>query len=155
MGREQTRLGIRLKPITFKQASAFIKDYHRHHSPARGWKYGVSVVNDEGDLVGVGIAGRPVSRILDDGTTLEVIRCCTTGTKNVASMLYGALWRAAKALGYRKMVTYILTSETGTSLKAAGWVEVADIRGKSWNSKQRRRVDKHPTGDKVRYEVAA
>jgi hypothetical protein len=77
-------------------------------------------------LVGVATVGRPVARQYDDGYTLEVNRTCTDGTPNANSMLYGAAWRAAKALGYRRLITYTQDGESGTSLRAAGWRVVAE-----------------------------
>ena len=99
-----------ITPITQRAAKAYIKKHHRHHQPPVGSVFQISVT--EGDLVlGVAMVGRPVSRHLDNGLTLEVNRMCTTGTKNVCSMLYGACWRVAKNLGYKKLITYILENE--------------------------------------------
>lgn len=82
---------VRLRPVTLREANAFVRTYHRHHGPVVGWKFGVGVEDEAGRLVGVAIAGRPVARMLDDGRTLEVLRCCTDGTPHVASMLYAAI----------------------------------------------------------------
>ena len=101
-----------LQPITFKEANEFIKEHHRHHLPPQGWKFGIAVNNGD-KVVGIVTVGRPVARQLDDGLTLEVTRCCTDGTKNACSMLYGAAWRAGKALGYKKMITYTLRDLQG------------------------------------------
>jgi|SRR5690606_38717306 len=98
------------------------------------------------------MVGRPVARHLQDGLTLEVNRLCTDGTKNVCSKLYSACWRVARELGYRRLITYILESEPGVSLKAAGWREVGVRGGGSWNSPTRPRVDKAPTEKKKLYE---
>lgn len=114
---------LSLQPITLREAAAFVRRHHRHHGPARGWRFGIAV-NDGEKVVGVAMVGRPVARGMDDGWTLEVNRCCTDGTRNAASMLYGAAARAARALGYRRLVTYTLASERGTSLRAAGWHEL-------------------------------
>ena len=111
---------LKLVPITFKKANEFVKQHHRHHKPVVGHKFSVACQND-GVLCGVAIAGRPVSRHLDNGFTIEVNRLCTDGTKNACSMLYSAVWRIAKPMGYKKAITYILESESGTSLRAAGW----------------------------------
>lgn len=84
-------------------------------------------------LVGVAIAGRPVARALDDGLTLEVARTCTDGTRNANSMLYGAIWQAARAMGYTRCVTYTQHDESGASLRAAGWVRSAQLAArKGW-----------------------
>lgn len=117
---------LRIVPVTLKIAKAFVKDNHRHNKGVTGWKFGVGLMMG-GRLVGVATAGRPVARHLNDGFTLEVNRTCTDGTPNANSMLYGAVWRAAKAMGYTKCITYTQADEPGTSLKAAGWVKVADL----------------------------
>lgn len=119
-------------PITLRQAQEFIAQHHRHNKPPVGWKFGVGLHVD-GELAGVATAGRPVARHYDDGLTLEVNRTCTDGTKNANSMLYGAIWRAAKAMGYRRCITYTQHDESGASLRAAGWVKVKDLEArKSW-----------------------
>lgn len=146
-------MSLQLQPITFKEASEFIRLHHRHHLPPQGHKFSIAVNNGE-KVVGVVTVGRPVARHLDDGWTLEVTRCCTDGTKNAASMLYGAAARAAKALGYKRLITYTLKREPGTSLKAAGWIALYDTRKeKSWDTPSRPRVDKHPTGQKTLWEA--
>ena len=94
--------------------------HHRHHKPVIGHKFSIGCEQD-GTLVGVVITGRPVSRYLDNGLTLEVTRLCTTGEKNACSMLYAAAARAAKAMGYHKIITYTLETESGSSIRAAGW----------------------------------
>lgn len=123
---------MRIVPVTLREASAFIAEHHRHNKPPRGWKFGVGLRVD-GELVGVATAGRPVARHFDDGLTLEVNRTCTNGARNANSMLYGAVWRAAKAMGYARCITYTQADETGASLRAAGWVKVKELapRG-SW-----------------------
>ena len=119
-------------PITLREASAFIAQHHRHNKPPRGWKFGVGLRAGDA-LVGVATAGRPVARHLDDGLTLEVNRTCTDGARNANSMLYGAVWRAAKAMGYRRCITYTQADETGASLRAAGWVKVRELPARgSW-----------------------
>lgn len=139
---------LNLQPITLAEANAFIKEHHRHHPPVVGWKFGIGA-NDGDNVVGVVIVGRPVARHFDDGLTLEVTRCCTDGTRNAASLLYGAAWRASKALGYQKLITYTLASEPGTSLKAAGWTVLHEVKGRSWSCPSRPRVDKHPLQHKL------
>jgi hypothetical protein len=106
--------GLSLQPITFAEACEFVRKHHRHHAPSVGWLFGCAV-NDGEKVVGVVMVGRPVARMLQDGYTAEVTRLCTDGTKNAASMLYGAAWRAAKALGYRRLLTYTLETEAGSS----------------------------------------
>ena len=128
--------------------------HHRHHKPPQGYKFAIGV-NDGENVVGVITVGRPVARHLDDGYTAEVTRCCTDGTKNACSKLYAAAWRASKAMGYTKLITYVLASESGGSLKASGWKVIGERGGGSWNSKSRPRVDKHPTEVKTLWSKAA
>ena len=142
---------IELRPITQPDAFAFIAQHHRHHRPPVGALWWQAVHDDAGQLVGVAISGRPVARALDDGLTVEVTRLCTDGTPNACSMLYAAARRAAEAKGYRRGLTYILASEPGTSLRAAGWQSLWTTSGGSWDRPARRRIDKHPTEPKVAY----
>lgn len=123
---------MNIVPITLREACAFIEQHHRHNKPPRGWKFGCALVDGE-RMVGVATAGRPVARHYDDGRTIEVNRTCTDGTRNANSMLYGAIRRAAKALGYRKAITYTQADETGASLRASGWRREAELSPrKSW-----------------------
>jgi hypothetical protein len=124
---------LEITPITLKQAAVFIAERHRHHGPPRGWRFGVGLVDRDGTLRGVATAGRPVARVLDDGRSIEVNRTCTDGFPNANSMLYGAIWRAAKSLGYLRAYTYTQEGETGASLRAAGWVQEAELPARgSW-----------------------
>ena len=143
---------LELQPVTYREACMFIKEHHSHHLPPQGWKFGIGVNNGE-KIVGVVTVGRPVARHKDDGWTLEVTRCCTDGTKNVASKLYASAWRAVKAMGYKRLITYTLQEEKGTSLKACGWKIVGQVRGGSWSVPSRPRIDKHPLGQKLLWEV--
>lgn len=138
-------------PIDFDEAARFVKNHHRHHLPPLSHKFSVALARGE-SVVGVAIVGRPVSRMLQDGWTLEVSRVATDGTKNACSMLYSRCWRIAQLLGYRRVITYILDTEHGASLNAAGWRYVGKAGGGSWNCKSRPRVDKAPTQGKIRYE---
>lgn len=139
-------------PISFSEANEFVKLHHRHHKPVVGCKFCVAAAEGE-KIVGVAIVGRPVARRLDDGWTLEVNRLCTDGTRNACSMLYAASWRVARALGYRKVITYILNSEPGVSIKAAGWKCIGQTGGGSWSVPSRPRIDKHPLQEKLRWEI--
>lgn len=133
-------MSLEITPITLEEANAYVQKLHRHHRPVVGHKFSIGC--SMGDtVVGVVIVGRPVARRLDDGWTLEVNRCCTDGTKNACSMLYGAAWRAAKALGYRRLVTYTLPEEGGSSLRAAGWKLIGLRGGGNWNVSTRPRID--------------
>lgn len=145
-------MNLELQPVNFNEACDFVRRYHRHHLPPQGHKFSIAVNNGQ-QIVGVVIVGRPVARYLDNGWTLEVTRCCTNGEKHVASMLYAAAWRAAKAMGYKRLITYTLASESGTSIKATGWKEIGKAGGGSWNNKERPRVDKHPIGQKTLWEA--
>lgn len=142
---------LSLVPISLKAANSFVAEHHRHHKPTRGHKFSIGC-EAEGQLVGVAIVGRPVSRYLDDGLTLEVNRLCTTGERNVCSILYAAAARAAKAMGYRKIITYTLDSEPGTSLRAAGWTCMGLAGGKRWTGNRCPAVDPCPPQMKLRYE---
>ncbi len=143
---------LELQPITYKEACDFICEHHSHHLPPQGWKFGIAV-NDGDKVVGVVTIGRPVARGLDNGWTLEVTRNCTNGTKNAASMLYGAAWRAVKAMGYKRLISYTLKEEKGTSLVAANWKVIGETKGGSWSCKSRPRIDKHPTNQKLLWEA--
>ena len=145
---------LTIVPCDFAEANAFVAKHHRHHKPMPGAKFSIAVAR-HGEVVGVAMVGRPVARMLDDGWTLEVNRVATDGTKNACSMLYGAAWRTARAMGYRKLITYILDTEPGTSLSAAGWKCLGKAGGGSWSVPSRPRVDKHPTQGKIRWEAVA
>lgn len=143
---------IEIVPMTLREANEFVKQYHRHHRQTTGHKFSIGCSDGE-KIVGVAIVGRPVSRYLDDGWTLEINRLCTDGTKNACSMLYAADWRAAKAMGYKKLITYILDTEPGTSLKAAGWKCVGKAGGLQWTGKRRPEVDLYPKQMKLKWEI--
>lgn len=151
---------LHIVPVSFAQACEFVAEWHRHHAPPVGHKFSLGVAADQ-TLVGVAIVGRPVARHFDDGRTLEVNRSATDGTRNANSMLYGAAWRAAKAMGYTRAVTYtyatyhgptcatpcthdscllIRLGESGASLRGAGWVVVAERPARpGWNVPSRPR----------------
>jgi hypothetical protein len=142
---------LRLAPISFEDAADFVRRHHRHHTPPVGHKFSVAAYLGD-DLAGVVIVGRPVSRHRDDGRTLEVTRLCTTGAKNACSFLYGAAARAAFALGYQRIGTYVLKREGGGSVTAAGWQLIGERGGGSWSKPSRARDDKHPTEPKLLFE---
>jgi hypothetical protein len=144
---------ISLVPMTLREAIAFVRAHHRHHAPPQGGLFAVGAASED-KVVAVAIVGRPVARHLDDHWTAEVTRLCSDGTANACSMLYGACWRAARALGYRRLVTYTLATEPGSSLRAAGWRCIGEAGGGSWSRKDRPRVDLHPTQAKLRWEPA-
>jgi hypothetical protein len=144
---------LELQPVSFDEACAFVDAHHRHHRAPQGHKFSIGL-NDGVKVVGVVIVGRPVSRKKDDGWTAEVTRLCTDGTPNAPSMLYAAAWRAARAMGYRRLITYTLTSEPGTSLVAAGWRVIGETPGRSWNVPTRPRVDKHVLQARLCWEIS-
>ena len=142
-----------LQPIALDEANAFVSRYHRHHGKVQGHKFALAL-NDGTEIIGVAIVGRPVARLLDNGLTLEVTRLCVkVGFPDACSMLYAACWRAARALGFKRLITYILKSESGVSLQAANWRLVGECGGGTWNRESRKRVDKHPIGTKLLWEA--
>lgn len=145
-------MSLELTPISLEEACSFVALHHRHHKPPQGHKFSIAV--SDGDKVrGVAIVGRPVARRLDNGWTLEVTRCCTDGARNACSMLYAAAWRACRALGYRKLITYTLAEEGGASLRAAGWTCLGQAGGGNWNVRTRPRVDSQHQQLKLRWEA--
>jgi hypothetical protein len=143
---------LTVERIGLDEANAFVAMHHRHHKPVIGHLFSIGAAL-EGKIVGVAIVGRPVARMRDDGATAEITRLCTDGTKNACSFLYGAAARAAFALGFKRIGTYILASEPGTSLMAAGWRLIGERGGGSWSRQERPRVDTHPTQTKLLFEV--
>lgn len=119
-------------PLSLAEANEFVRRHHRHHRPVVGHKFSIGAALGD-QVVGVAIVGRPVSRHRDDGLTLEVTRLCTDGTENACSFLYGAAWRAAKALGFHRIGTYTLPEEGGASLRAAGWKNLYTTGRPNWS----------------------
>jgi len=141
-------------PLDLEEANAFVERHHRRLGKVRGHKFSIgAVLNDH--VVGVVVVGRPNARVLQDGLTLEITRLATDGTKNACSFLEGAACRAAFALGYRRVITYIARSEQGTSLRAAGFRLVGEVTGRSWDCPSRPRVDKHQIEPRLRFERGA
>lgn len=145
-------VGLELVRIDLGEANAFVAAHHRHHAPVVGHIFSIGAALN-GKIVGIVIVGRPVARMRDDGETAEVTRLCTDGTRNTCSFLYGAAARAAFALGFRRIGTYILAFEPGTSLTAANWRMIGETSGGSWSRGNRPRVDKHPTQAKLLFEL--
>lgn len=150
--------GLIIVPLDLDEANELVRKWHRHHQPVVGHKFSLGLVLalpiGEPGLIGVAIVGRPVARRLDDGMTLEVYRVAVPeGIKNACSRLYGACRKATFALGYKRLVTYTLPTETGASLRAAGYRCIGEAGGGSWSRENRPRVDKHPTQAKLRWEV--
>jgi hypothetical protein len=148
--------GLELGSVSCADAKAFVVAHHRHNPPPVSWRWGHAVRNGR-DLVGVAMVGRPVARKLDHTRIVEVNRLCVPHTDpkelawNACSMLYGAAAREAKARGFAKIITYTLESEDGTTLRAAGWIPEASVKGRSWDRTKRARTDKAPTVNKVRW----
>lgn len=142
-----------IKPITLAKANEFVKQYHRHSIPTVGCKFAISCYKND-KLIGVGIAGRPVARHLDNGLTLEILRVCTDGTFNTNSFLYSKIKKIGLLMGYEKIITYTLQKESGASLKAINARIVQECKPQEWNSKNRKRksqsVYKEP---KIRWEL--
>lgn len=140
-----------VRPATIREASAFVGELHRHHGEPQGGKFALACVLG-GKTVGYAVVGRPVARRFDQrGYIAEVTRLCTDGTRNACSFLYGAAARTALEMGYCKIITYTLDSEDGASLRAAGWTREAEIKGGSWSSPNRPRIDKAPLDPKIRW----
>ena len=144
---------LRVVPTSLEEANAFVAEHHRHHDPVTGHKYSIAIADDANKVRGVVIVGRPVSRMSDNGWTLEVNRCCTDGVPNGCSMLYRAAWRAARAMGYTHLITYTLPEEGGASLQGAGFRFVGVRGGGKWSRTSRPRVDTAPTQRKWLWEV--
>jgi hypothetical protein len=141
--------GLVVVPMSVKGACRFVTAHHRHHRPPPGGLFACAARTMDTEICAVGIAARPVARMLDDGWTVEITRLASTGARNACSMVYGALCRAAQAIGYRLAITYTLESEEGASVRAAGFQRVHTTEGGSWDRPSRRRSDKHPTVPKV------
>ena len=150
-------MSLRLVPVQFSDAAAFVGMHHRHHKPPTGHKFSVGVANDADVLVGVAMVGRPVARYMDDGMTLEVNRTATDGTNNANSMLYGAAARVTFGLGYTRLITYTQQGESGASLRAASWRIVAERPARrGWSTPSRKRDDNGVDGiARTLWEVTA
>lgn len=147
-----TRLDV--CPLTLREARAFVDRHHRHHRAPQGGLFAIGAMQGD-DIVGCVIVGKPVARLLaTDPFAAEVTRLCCV-SRNASSMLYAAAWRACRAMGYRKLVTYTLATESGASMRAVGWRMVAEVRGGTWSRQSRPRVDTHPLQEKLRWELSA
>ena len=144
---------MELHPITRKQAQNFVNEHHRHHKAPIGDIFRIGLQKN-GKIIGVIMVGRPVSRVLDNGKTLEVNRLCVLdGHKNACSFLYAAAAKVGKNLGYTHILTYILSTEPGSSLRAVGWHKEGTTKGRKWNCPSRPREQKSlfQELDKIRY----
>ena len=139
------------QPISLKLANEFVLANHRHNKPVAGHKFSIGLFDDE-RLIGVAICGRPVARMADDGLTLEVLRVCTDGTRNANSMLYSRVKRIAQVMGYQKVLTYTLTEESGSSLRAVGAQRDGIVKPREWSREKRKRETQKVYGkEKVRW----
>ena len=131
---------LRPVPIKLKEANDFVEQYHRHNKRTQGGRFAIGATTGEA-LVGIAIVGRPIARLLDDGYTAEVTRCCVLdeSPKGTCSFLYGRCWRIWQQMGGIRMVTYTLQTESGSSLKGAGWKIVGETKGGGWNREGRER----------------
>ena len=143
---------MKVEHIELRDANAFVLKYHRHHKPVVGHRFSIAAVTTEG-IVGVVIVGRPVARHANQHTTVEVTRLCTDGTANACSFLYAAAARAAKALGYKRIQTFILDNETGVTLKASGWSYELTNNGGQWKHSHHPHANRtdQPTNPKQRW----
>lgn len=143
-------------PLTLKEARAYVARHHRNHDAPQGGLFAIGCAEQgQEEPCGVVIIGRPVARMLDDGWTAEVTRLCTDGSRNACSLLYRAAWRAARAMGYRRLLTYTLPEEGGSSLRAAGFTLIGEAGGGNWSRDSRPRVNLHPEQTKLRWELSA
>src|SRR5262249_14059315 len=143
---------LHVVPVTLRDARAYVNAHHRHLRAPAGGKLAIGVRDDRERLRGVAILGRPVARRLDNSSTIEVTRVGPVGCRTACSALYGAAVRIARALGYNRVISYTLSDESGTSLRAAGWIPARATRGGTWSRRQRPRTDAQPLGPKQRWE---
>lgn len=149
-------MGLEVIPVTIRFANDFVGKHHRHNKPTQGAKFAIGAMHD-GEVVGVAIVGRPISRMLDDGMTVEVTRVCVLddAPKNTCSFLYGRCWRIWQQMGGKRMVTYTLQTEPGSSLKGAGWKIAGEVKPKGWDMPNRQRNWQEVYGQtKFRWEVS-
>lgn len=141
-------------PMTLRAARQYVTERHRHHKAPQGGLFAVGA-RLGADIVGCAIVGKPVARMLNDGRTVEITRLCTDGTRNACSFLYRVCVRVARSMGYDRVLTYTLDSESGASLRGAGFRLTHKTKAESWSRPSRGRTDKHPTQHKFRWEAAA
>ena len=147
---------LSVRPVSLRQAAEFVQEHHRHHDAPQGGLWALALLRgDPEQLVGVAIAGRPVSRVLQRQGACEIIRVCVLPEiPNGCSKLIARVRRVAQAMGYVKCVSYTLAEEDGASLRGAGFEAKGRTKGGSWDRNKRKRTDKHPTGPKTRWEAA-
>lgn len=145
-------MSLEIRPCHLKEAKEFVEKYHRHNIPPVGGKFAISCYN-KNKLVGVAICGRPVARRSDNVLTLEIYRNCTDGTYNACSKLYGACQRIAKDMGYKRVITYTLKSESGASLKASNFQNCGIAGGKEWTGERKRNYYIAPKEMKIKWMI--
>ena len=148
-------MNAKICPVTLREAQEFVQAYHRHSDVQHGHKFSIGL-EEEGRLIGVVTAGQPIARANDDGYTLEITRCCVLeGKRNANSRLYGVALRVARAMGYRKVITYTLPEESGASLRAVGFrpdgMTKANPNGWDMPGRPRKRPARYPNGPKIRW----
>jgi hypothetical protein len=148
---------LELVPMPIAEANAFVLSFHRHNKPVTGARFAIGASNGR-ELVGVAIVGRPVARALQDGVTSEVVRCCVreAAPKGACSFLYAACWRAWRAMGGRRLITYTLIREGGASLRGAGFRIVAELEPRApgdWQSRPGREWQPVVGEAKFRWEL--
>jgi hypothetical protein len=146
---------LQVRPIIFRDASKYVREYHRHSAPARGCKFAISITDGE-KLRGVATCGRPC-RLLQDGVTAEITRVCTDGVRNGCTLLYATCIKILRLMGYRRIVTYTRADETGHTLKLSGFKAVARVRAEQYSrpSRPRRLREPHEMVERVRWEWVA
>lgn len=144
-------MSLQIVPLELREANQKVADWHRHHKPVQGHRFSIGAM-DNGELVGAAIVGRPVARLVNSKEVVEITRLVTNGHKNVCSFLYSAAARIAREMGYKKIQTYILDTENGTSLTASGWTceGVGFGGGTGWQNRPGRRMDQ-PVSKKKRW----
>ena len=154
---EPPKGSLQAVPLSIAEANAFVLSYHRHNKPTAGGKFAIGASNGN-RLVGVAIVGLPIARLLMDGVTGEVTRCCVLddAPKGTCSFLYSRCWRAWSAMGGKKLVTYTLQTEPGASLRGAGWKIVGETPGhsKGWTNRPGREWQAVTGQAKFRWEIA-
>ena len=131
---------LQLVPVTLREANEFVANFHRHNKPTQGGRFAIGAIYGDA-LIGVAIVGRPVSAQLQDGLTAEVTRLCVSddAPTNACSFLYGRSWRIWQQMGGERLVTYTLQSESGSSLRGAGWHIKGEVKPSNWDRKSRPR----------------
>ena len=143
-------MALEIRPCHIREAQEYIKRHHRHSIPPVGGKFAIACCMDS-QLCGVAVCGRPVARHSDDGQTLEILRCCTDGTPNACSKLYGACCQIGFRMGYDRIITYTLESEYGASLRAAGFLFDGICGREQWTGSRRRSYYVSPPERKQRW----